>query len=42
MGAWISSEAHKCDASLLCIELEKRIEGTRAELIRHEALSGKA
>ena len=38
---WIRSEVHKCDASLLCIELEKRIEGTRAELKWHEALAGK-
>ena len=39
---WIRSEVHKRDAILFCMELEKRIEGTRAELIRHEALSGKA
>jgi hypothetical protein len=37
---WIRSEAHKCNASLFCIELEKRSEGTRAELNRHEALRG--
>ena len=36
---WISSEVHKCDGSLFRIELEKRIEGTRAELKRCEALS---
>jgi hypothetical protein len=36
---WISSAVYKCDASLFCIELEKRIEGTRAELKRYEALS---
>ena len=36
---WIRNEVHNCDASLFCIELEKRIEGTRAELKRHEALS---
>ena len=36
---WIRSEVHKCDASLFCIELEKRIDGTRAALKRHEALS---
>jgi hypothetical protein len=36
---WIRSEVHKCDASLFCIELEKRIDGTRAALKRREALS---
>jgi hypothetical protein len=36
---WIRGEVHKCDASLFCIELEKRIEGARAELERQEALS---
>ena len=36
---WISSEVHKCEANLFCIELEKRLEATRAELKRHEALS---
>ena len=40
---WIRSEVHKCaecfDASSYCIELEKLIEGTRAELKWHEALS---
>jgi hypothetical protein len=36
---WIRSEVHKCDASRFCIELEKRIEGTLAELKRREALS---
>ena len=36
---WIRSEVHKCDASLFCIELEKRIEGARAELERQETLS---
>jgi hypothetical protein len=36
---WIRSEIHKCDANLFCIELEQRIEGTRAELKRRETLS---
>ena len=40
---WVRSEVHKCaecfDASSFCIELEKRIDGTRAELNPHEALS---
>jgi hypothetical protein len=40
---WIRSEVHKCaecfDGSPFCVELEKHIEGTRAELKRHEALS---
>jgi hypothetical protein len=36
---WIRSEAHKCDASLFRIELEKCIEETHAELKRNEALA---
>jgi hypothetical protein len=40
---WIRSEVQNCaeclDASPSCIELERRIEGTRAELKWHEALS---
>jgi hypothetical protein len=40
---WIRSEVQNCaeclDASPFCIELERRIDGTRAELKWHEALS---
>jgi hypothetical protein len=36
---WISSEIRNCDASPFYIELEKRIEETRTEVKRHEALS---